>query len=159
MRSLADSKLLFKKRFSCFGGQITHSRGKGRFRRCLHRTSEAGWTSRGGKPHLGYGVNQRGRATRGFVECRTYRKPGKKKLTTGALALFTPKKRKTHPKRAYAPAHSSRPKLLWPWVTSPIKRSFTAANYKQKEKQNLKKEMGGLLNEDIETVVCSRYNF
>ena len=36
-------------------------------------------------------------------------------------------------------APSSRPILLWPWVTSPIKRSFTVANSKQKEKQNKKR--------------------
>ena len=72
-----------KKRFSCFWGQITHTR-KNRFCRCLYHISKAGWTylwtSRKKKYQSGSGLNQRDRATGGFVGVYTHRKPGKKKI-------------------------------------------------------------------------------
>ena len=60
-----------EKRFSCFWGQITHTR-KSRFCRCLCPVFKAGLTSRK-KYHSESGLNKRDRATGGFVWPSTVR--------------------------------------------------------------------------------------
>ena len=64
--------------FGAFGVK-SHTAETHRFGQCLNAISEVGCTPPPERKwYLGSGLNQRDRATRGFIECQTHRKPGKK---------------------------------------------------------------------------------